>query len=119
VVRRRHLLLRTATFLLGAVVAAAAVFLFVFPTAQWREQRRQIDETKALVTEAEEGIEAVQQRIDDLEDPLTIERLARERFGFVLPDEQAFRLQPVPGDAATFPEAWPWEGFARLVNGAD
>jgi cell division protein FtsB len=118
-VRRRHLLLRTATFLIGAVVAAAAVFLFVFPTAQWREQRSQISETKALVADAEEGIEAVQERIAALEDPRTIERLARERFGFVLPDEQAFRLQPAPGDAATFPEAWPWEGFARLVNGSD
>jgi cell division protein FtsB len=117
--QRSYLALRVVTVLVGGVVVAAVVFLFVFPTAQWREQRDRIADTRVQVAEAEGEIATLEQRIDDLEDPRTIEYIARERFGFVRPDEAAYRLQPPPLDAATFPDSWPWQGFAYLVNGDD
>lgn len=114
---RSLVILRIATVLVGAVVVAAVVFLFVFPTAQWNDQRNRIADTRAQVEQAESEIDALEGRIADLEDPRTIEYIARERFGFVRPDEAAFRLQAPPVDAATFPDAWPWRGFSHLVNG--
>lgn len=109
--------LRIITVLVALVVIAAVVFLFVFPTAQWRDQRRQIDETGRQSAELARQITALEERIVDLQDPATVERIARERLGYARPDEESYRLQPPPLEAATFPPSWPWDGLERLVNG--
>jgi cell division protein FtsL len=111
------LVLRIVTVGVALVVIATVVFLFIFPTAQWRDQRRQIDEARQQAAEISAEIEELEARVVDLQNPATIERIARERFGFARPDEEAFRLQPPPADAASFPPSWPWDGFERLVNG--
>jgi len=111
--------LRIITVLVALIVIATVVFLFVFPTAQWRDQRRQIDEAGQRMAEVQREIDELEEHVADLQDPRTVERIARERLGYTRSDEESYRLQPPSGDAATFPPSWPWDGLERLVNGGD
>ena len=84
-------------------VAAAVLFLGLFPTRQYLDQRREIDEMRAEVDATEDEVEGLQTRIEDLADPATVERLARERFGVVRPGEEAYRVFFLPEGATPSP----------------
>jgi cell division protein FtsB len=82
-------------------VAAAVLFLGLFPTRQYLDQRREIESMRAEVGATEDEVEALETRIADLADPATVERLARERFGVVRPGEEAYRVFFLPDGAGS------------------
>jgi cell division protein FtsB len=79
------------------------LFLGLFPTRQYLDQRREIDRVRAEVGVTEDEVAALEAQIEDLADPATVERLARERFGVVRPGEEAFRVFFLPGSGGSAP----------------
>lgn len=88
--------------------ATAALLLGVVPFQGWLEQR---DRNTSLLIEIE-GIEASNEgdeaRIDALGTDEEIERLAREEYGLVRPDEEAYAVQSGSRAELDIPDVWPF-----------
>ena len=93
----------------GAVVAAgAARRLGVAPFQGWLDQRDRNAALRVEVEAVEAGNRAYEDRMDALETDEEIERLAREDYGLVRPDEEAYAIQPAPASDAEVPGIWPF-----------
>jgi cell division protein FtsB len=75
--------------ILAFVVFLAAIFA-VAPARAFLSQRSDQERLAQQVTELQRENDALQQRLDDLNDPAHLERLARECLGLVYPGEIAF-----------------------------
>ena len=102
--------------MLGAVVLVAVLFVGVFPTRTYLAQR-------AAVARAEEQLrvitaenERLDDRIDALETPEEIERLAREQFELVMPGERPYVVVPPSETPPPLPTGWPFGGL--VVTGS-
>ena len=108
-----------ALMLFGALTLG--VVLLSGPAQSYLEARGRVEslQVKAAALDAEN--ERLQQRVEDLEDPLTVELLAREEQGFIRPGEVPYTLVPPevarpritpprsqapPGEAPWYERAW-------------
>ena len=90
-----------ASILLFAVLLA--VVFAVAPMRAYLHQRAELSDLQRQAELLEEQNTALERRIADLNDPATLERLARECLGMVEPGEIAF--VPIPkGRAPTPPD---------------
>ncbi len=89
---------RSVSGAVGAVVAGALLLLGVAGVRSWRDLAAARAREAALVRdieEAEERIARLHARIERLKtDPSTLERLAREELGMVLPGDVVIVLPP-------------------------
>lgn len=96
----RPLLRVLATFagkvLLGFVILAIFVF-GVFPTGSYLEQREQLDDAEGQLAELQAENSELEAQIVRLESDAEIERVAREEFNLVLPNEESYLVLP-PGE---------------------
>lgn len=74
-----------------------AVFVFgVFPTGSYVEQRSELDRAVDELEQLEGDNDLLQRRVVRLESDEEIERVARQEFDMVLPDEESYLILP-PG----------------------
>lgn len=74
-----------------------AVFVFgVFPTGSYVEQRNELDRAVDELEQLEGDNDLLQRRVVRLESDEEIERVARQEFDMVLPDEESYLILP-PG----------------------
>ncbi|HTW05895.1 MAG TPA: septum formation initiator family protein [Acidimicrobiales bacterium] len=88
-----RLMFRVAILLL---FMAGSAYLFAYPTRTYLDQRRQIaaqEETISLL-DAENSKLAAERAA--LQSNATIEKLARQEYGLVMPGQQAFMVLPAP-----------------------
>lgn len=88
----------------GAAVATLIILLVgaafltqVFPYGQIVESRRQVREAREHLAELQAQNTALQADVAALESPSEIERLAREKLGYVMPGEIAYVVLDPPG----------------------
>lgn len=128
-VRRPAMLLATV----AVVVVALAMLTNVLPFRAIVDQGRQVEEVEAeldaLITENR----ALESQVDALNTPGEIERLARERLGYVMPGESQFvviepeeAIPAAPEDfeadrssSSSVPMAGWWERVWAYLTGAD
>jgi len=100
---------RLILMMVVVTAAAAALPLGVVPFRDWLEQR---DRTAALRVEVE-AVEDVNrgydERIDALGTDEEIERRAREDYGLIRPDEEAYAIPPSPRTEREVPGVWPFD----------
>lgn len=115
----------------AVLVAALSMFTNVVPFREIVAQNREVADTRSYLESLQEANEALEVRVEALNAPLEIERLAREQLGYVRPGETAFVvIEPEPaekvyvedfeGDELTRPDPEPW--YLRLweyVTGSD
>jgi cell division protein FtsB len=87
--------------ILGFIVFVAAIFA-VAPARAYLDQRAQREQLATQVQQLQQQNAALQHQIDQLHDPVELERLARECLGMVDPGEIAI-VPVVPGKAPTPP----------------
>lgn len=106
---------------LGVVVLAA--FTLLFPTVRaYLGQRAELDALSSQVTTSEQDQRELSRQLDRWSDPAYVEAQARERLGFAMPGETAYRVvdpevvveQPVGEE----PEAAPGAGPTLPVGGS-
>jgi len=90
--------------LLSAVVVFLLLVLATASLAAWRELESARDKERALAADVaarEERIRALERKIERLrDDPVTLDRLAREDLGMVAPEDVVIVLPPPPPTTA-------------------
>ena len=101
-----------------AIVFATIIVLglVVLPTRNWVGQRSDIAEAEAELSELTRTNDELQARIDHLSDPDTVERQARELYGYVYPGEESYTVPPRGKIVVDLPKVWP---FNRLQDPLD
>lgn len=82
------------------VVLVGVLFLAVFPTRTWLDQRHQRAAVAERVAILREQNTRLEKRASELHTDAEIERLAREQYNLVRPGEEAYALLPA-GPAPT------------------
>lgn len=85
-----------ALFTLALLVVGAAVLTNVVPYRQIVDQRRQVAAAAAELEALEDENAILTARRDALQTPVEIERLAREKLGYVRPGEVAYVVLEPP-----------------------
>jgi cell division protein FtsL len=93
---------RVALIALGIV---AILFVFVFPTRSYLEQRREVGAKQHDVNVLKEQNDKLAAEVNHLQQPAEIERMAREDFHMVMPGEQPFNVSPAATTTTTTPAA--------------
>ena len=107
-----------------AILTGAAVLAVVVvsgPAQSYLDGRARVEALEAKATALDEENERLEQRADDLLDPLNVELLAREQQGFIRPGEVPYTLvppeverpqitaprdEPAPSTPAWYERAW-------------
>jgi cell division protein FtsB len=84
----------TWVLLASAVALVGLLFLFVFPTSTWLNQRRDRREVEAQLSRLTRQNRELEERVRRLHTDAEIERLAREYYNLVRPGDQAFAILP-------------------------
>jgi cell division protein FtsB len=87
---------RAAWMLLATVTAIGVLLLFVFPGRTLLDQNRAIAAAEQHITALDKENAILRRRQLILENPVQIEQIARQRFGLVLPGQQAFAISSPP-----------------------
>lgn len=104
--------------LVGAI--ALAVVLLSGPAQSYLDGRERVEKLTVKATALDAENAALEQRVGDLQDPETIELLAREQQGYIRPGEVPYVLVPPEVDRPTItdprsapePDGGPW--YQRL-----
>lgn len=78
--------------LVGALVLAAVIL--TGPAQSFVDGRSRVDALQLKADALHEANDGLQRQVEDLNDPLRIELIAREQQGFVRPGEVAYSLTP-------------------------
>ena len=108
---RRRLRRATVWPLLGVVVVIAVLFVGVFPTRTFLAQRGAVARAEEQLRVITAENERLDERIDALNTPDEIERLAREQFELVRPGEQPYVVLPPTEPPVELPTGWPFGGL--------
>lgn len=91
-------------FTVALLVVGVAVLTNVLPYRQIVDQQRQVETAAAELGALQEENELLTARRDALQTPVEIERLAREKLGYVRPGEVAYVvLDPPTAPTTTVP----------------
>lgn len=98
-------------FVLPALLLLAAyyaVFGGEYSIFEVRRARAEVEAARAELAELEMRIDSLRARADSLEnDPATLERIARERFGMIREGETLYRFAQPSADGEDQPEGEP------------
>ena len=106
-----RLVRRLAVPLLVGVLTCGVLFLGVFPTRTYLNQREATAQAETRLAELEASNAEAQQRAQILQTDAEIERIAREQYGLAKPGEEVYQVLPPPEDPVPAPDVWP---FNRL-----
>jgi len=123
--RRPGMLIVTLLFLL----VGAAFLTQLVPYQQILDSQRQVDAARAELAALEEENTRLQADVDALQTDAEIEKLAREKLGYVRPGERAYVVLDPPGtddgiasepDLVEIPEEPTWvDRVWDFITGAD
>jgi cell division protein FtsL len=95
---------RSALFLVALV---GLLFVFVYPTRTFLDQRNQTNRARAQLSLLETENAKLTKEAKQLSTDSAIERLARQTYGLVKPGETPFVILPAPTTATTATTAAP------------
>ena len=107
---------RLAVPLLIAVLTCGVLFLGVFPTRTYLNQRSATAEAETRLAELQASNEAMQQQADTLQTDAEIERIAREQYGLAKPGEEVYHVLPPPEDPVHAPDVWPFNKLDQQLG---
>ena len=101
----------------GLAILAGVAYLVAVPTRTYLTQQTATHAAEVDLTRLTTEIDELEDRIAGLRDDDEIERLAREEYNFVYPDEEAYALLPAPPSPVAIPSGWPFDALrARLLD---
>jgi cell division protein FtsB len=90
------------------VLLVGVLFVGVYPTQTYLRQRDELDDRQAQFDELEATNAALDERVDDLNDPAQLELMARRDHGLVRPGEEVYAVVPPEQAAVPLPDSWPF-----------
>jgi cell division protein FtsB len=101
---------------LVSVMFVGILFVGVFPTQTYLQQRAEADARRAELAEIEARNDELEGRAAALQDDEAIELLAREEWGLVFPGEEAYSIVGL-GGVVDVPAAWPFDRLEERLEG--
>jgi len=92
----------------GSAVLLGLLVVGVFPTRTYLDQRSDTAGAEQRLEVLQDQNEAYERRIEALQTPEAIERLAREQYSLVRPGEEAYAVLPAPLPPMNLPAVWPF-----------
>ena len=86
----------SSLLLVAALLAVVIVLAGIFPFRQIIAGNREVDAAQQRLVALEDENEVLEARIDALQTPEEVERLAREQFGLVMPGEIGYVVVTPP-----------------------
>ena len=102
---RGRRVLWVAVALLSVLVVLS---LAVFPVRQYLDQRSQTTARERTLTQLRRENDRLQTRVDQLNTPEEIERIARSEYSLVFPGEETYAILPPKATGPSVPAAWPF-----------
>ncbi|HSJ28449.1 MAG TPA: septum formation initiator family protein [Acidimicrobiia bacterium] len=104
-----RLLRRPVVFLISVavLVVAVAVTTNALPLRQIVDQQQEVAEARATLDQLNRENAILTDQVTALQTPVEIERLAREKLGYVRPGEAAYVVIEEEAPPATFPSEHP------------
>ena len=84
---------KNKSFMLRILILGVCVYMIATLSGLWNtlnQSRKDLEELKAQYAEEQNDIEELRTMLEDGSQSQIIEKAARERLGFVYPDEQVF-----------------------------
>ena len=110
-VRRRRLVV-----LLGLLLVAGAV-LAVPAQSDWA-QRGAVSSREAALDEVERSNDELAARLDRLDDPDEVQRIARRDYGLVAVGEESYSILPPATAGLVLPRGWPFDRISGPLERA-
>jgi cell division protein FtsB len=101
----------------GSVALLGLLVVGVFPTKTYLQQRSDTTESEQRLQVLQDQNDAYEQRLEELQTPEAIERVARESYNLVEPGEEAYSVLPAPLPPLNLPDVWPF-GPLLLEDGS-
>ena len=101
--------------LVATVLLVGVLFVAVFPTSTWWQQRRDTTKAKAQLSAVEAQRRQVNAEIDRLGTDAEIEAQAR-RNGYVKPGEESYNILPQRVAPIGLPNSWPFTGVEQALG---
>jgi cell division protein FtsB len=101
--RRPHRARRLIWPVLVSVMFVGVLFVAVFPTQTYLQQKDEVQARQARLAEIEAEADELEARVADLQGDEAVELLAREEWGFVFPGEEAYAIVGLGEDVAPPP----------------
>ena len=100
-----------------AFLAAAGLVLLGPPVRGWWEQRSEISSARAELEAIEADNAELQRRLERIEDPEELERIARRDLGLVREGEESYTVLPPSTAGLMLPDSWPFDRLAPAMAG--
>lgn len=101
---------RARRILFGVVaVVVVALGVVYLPTRTWFDQQREMAADRQRLERLESTNERLAKKIDRLSDSSSIERQAREQFGFRAPGEESYSVPEGGPMVVNLPPVWPFD----------
>jgi cell division protein FtsB len=107
---------RLAWPLFIATLLCGVLFLGLFPTRTYLDQRSSTAEAEARLDELVQRNGELQQQVDTLGTDAEVERLARSEFGWAKPGEEVYQVLPPPEDPVSVPDVWPFNRLDQRID---
>lgn len=101
--------------LVAVFLAAAAVLILAPPITGWWEQRTEIMSARSELDTLEADNEQLERRLERIEDPEELERIARRDLGLVREGEESYTVLPPATAGLMLPDTWPFNRLAPAM----
>jgi cell division protein FtsB len=88
---------------LACILFVGILFVGVFPTQTYLEQREEAAQRRAQLEEINARNAELQARVDALQDDDAVEALARKEWGLVYPGEESYAVVGLPDESDASP----------------
>ncbi len=97
------------------------VAVLAVPARGYLAQRADLGDREASLAEIERSNAELERRLEHLDDPDEIERIARRDYGLVAEGEESYAILPPATAGVALPGGWPFDRisgpFARAATG--
>ena len=110
------MLRRNVAVVLSLVIGAAT--LLAVPARSYLTQKDDISERRAVLAEVTERNDRLEARLERLDQPEEIQRIARREYGLVEVGEEAYTVLPPATAGLVLPRTWPFDVLSGPVEQA-
>lgn len=97
------------------VLAGFGVAILAAPVGDWWSQRSEIKAAESDLAAIRADNRDLQERLDRIGEPSTIERMARRDLGLVREGEESYMILPPPTAGLVMPDTWPFDRIAPAM----
>lgn len=100
------------------IAAGAAALTALFPWEVRAAQNRQMESVQYTLERLRAENERLKEQIEATNDPIVMERVAREQLYLTREGDKLYRLVIDTSDIVILPDPWPFPGLAHLMRPA-